>query len=110
MNCEERFLKNPNLDLIVDRFGGTLPHYMGEAPKENFINNIRQNNFVSIFGPSAYLGHSLVVNRVIVDLLQKHEIDKEGSLSLSTKTPCMPEYLSIDLSTLEMRIDKVSVD
>jgi hypothetical protein len=93
------------LDLIVDRFGGKLPSYSGENAKRYFLNNIESSGSVSIFGPSVQLGHSMVVNRVIIDVLKKKDLTLQGSLANAKETPLMPTYVAMDLASLDIQLN-----
>lgn len=92
---------NPNIDNLIRVFGTPLPNYLKDHNLESFKAEIETNGGIPIFGASTYLGQSLLAIRVLTDL---------GFIRNSKsapKTPELPEFLTLDPLTLELRTDRV---
>ncbi len=83
-------------DEVVEKIVSPTPPYLKGKNLLEF-KKTSLNFGVPIFGPSCLLGHSIVVTRILCDFL--------GEEILGTKikkTPIMPNFIKIDLSTLEI--------
>lgn len=89
---------SPSVDGLIEVFGNPLPSYLSGDNLEQFKGEVSSG--IPIFGASTYLGQSLLAIRVLTDLGFIRE-----SKSVP-KTPELPEFLTLDPLTLEMRIDK----
>ncbi len=99
LSVNESDSDSEKLDKIVDSFMSKQPSYLGDLEVQKF-KNMALTKGVPIFGPSCLLGHTVVLSRILCDFL--------GGTLLGTqlpKTPVMPEFLSIDLMTLEMSVE-----
>lgn len=88
------------LDDIVHAFISDPPSYLQNGNIEEFKKTCLEHG-VPIFGPSCLVGHSVVVTRILCDFLGSNILGVEVP-----KTPVMPEYLNIDLMTLELKKKK----
>lgn len=96
LSIEEGISDSERLNKIVKTFISEPPSYLKDENIEDF-KKIAQAEGVPIFGPSCLLGHTIVITRVLADFL--------GSEVLGTKipeTPIMPNYLKVDLMTLDI--------
>ena len=86
-------------DEVVKQVVQPEPKYLqGENLLE--FKKMALNKGVPIFGPSCLLGHSTVVTRILCDFLGSKVLNTEVA-----KTPVMPNFLKIDLSTLEIKTE-----
>ncbi len=98
LSLKESMTPEEKFDEMVKSFIHESPSYLQDKNMEDFRSECL-NDGVPIFGPSCLVGHSIVVTRILCDIL--------GSKILGTPitpTPVMPEYLKIDFTTLETKI------
>lgn len=91
--------KNQNIDNLIEVFGTPLPDYLTGDNLDSFKAEIETNGGIPIFGASTYMGQSLLAIRVLTDL---GFIRNSNSVP---KTPELPEFLTLDPLTLELRTD-----
>lgn len=100
---DESLWDNPTLPHIMNIFADYMPNYLGENARGSIGSNIEKNGYVPIFGPSTQVGHGLVANRIIVDVLKAKNITRQGSLGNATPSPVMPQYLFADFASMEIK-------
>lgn len=96
INYEKLDDKESIFEEVLKTFGSPLPEYLDQEQKEKFKES-SLNKGVPIFGPSTLLGHSIVVTRIICDFLGNKILNND-----IPKTPIMPKFLKIDLTTLSI--------
>jgi molybdopterin/thiamine biosynthesis adenylyltransferase len=84
----------PTAEDLVRTFGSPLPQYLSDDLGKRFSDLISTGK-VPIFGPATLLGHSLVVSRLIYDLLRI-------SMPHGAETPVMPQFLKLDALDLSL--------
>ncbi|MBC98039.1 MAG: hypothetical protein CME63_09835 [Halobacteriovoraceae bacterium] len=87
------------LDKIIDSFMSKRPEYLG-IENLNEYKKMALKEGVPIFGPSCLLGHTIVLSRILCDFLDCNLLGTQ-----LPKTPVMPEFVKVDLMTLEISVE-----
>ena len=82
---------------ISKKFAHEKPKYLNEE-KMVGLKDMAMSKGLPIFGPSCLVGHSIVVTRILCDFLDSKILGTEVE-----KTPIMPDYIKVDLSTFEIK-------
>jgi molybdopterin/thiamine biosynthesis adenylyltransferase len=90
--------RKPTAEELIQIFGHPLPDYVMQGRLDGYLGEIRDGR-VPIFGPTTLLGQSLVVIRMIQDLL--------GLFPEAAPTPVMPEFLTLDPVDLAFQVARV---
>ncbi len=100
LNVKKNELPKEKLDKIVKSFMSIKPSYMKDEDLEQY-KEVALRDGVPIFGPSCLLGHTIVLSRILCDFLGCNILGTE-----LPKTPVMPQFIKIDLMTLELSIEE----
>ena len=93
----EKELKSPTADFLLKKFGHPLPSYLQGQNEVNFKEAISTGS-IPIFGPATLLGQSLVVTRLLMDILGE-------KMPWGEETPKMPKFLVLDPAEINFKIE-----
>lgn len=95
----------PTVERLFQLYAQPEPSYLCGEAMEGFRAEVEAGR-IPIFGPSTLMGQSLVVIRMIADLMDtKLSTDSPTTLKKVPKTPCMPKFLVLD--ALDFRFEEV---
>ncbi len=93
----EKELKAPTADFLLAKFGHPLPAYLQDENEKKFKDAIATGS-IPIFGPATLLGQSLVVTRLLMDVMG------EKSMPWGGATPVMPNFLVLDPAEINFKV------
>ncbi len=96
---------HPDPRSLIDTFVQPATKYFTAQLQEEFLGELLKGK-VPIFGPSALAGHSTVCIRLILDYLTTKMPEAQDYFASFAPTPLMPQLLSIDLGSLEVRVEE----
>ncbi len=101
---DKRQWKKPTAEFLLEKIGQPYPSYIGPRRVLGFAEEIRGGG-TPIFGPTTLIGQSLVIVRMILDLLAARGVPV-SQLGGATRTPLMPEFLVLDCADMSFKTAK----